>query len=57
MAGEQDKVIPVSQQRGFAGAIPGAQLIVYPNGGHVPMEQLPDVSAKDLKAFLDRLQR
>jgi pimeloyl-ACP methyl ester carboxylesterase len=57
MAGEQDKVIPVAQQRNFAGAIPGAELIVYPNGGHVPMEQLPDVSAKDLKAFLDRLQR
>ncbi|MBU6318828.1 MAG: alpha/beta hydrolase [Alphaproteobacteria bacterium] len=57
MAGEQDKVIPVAQQRGFAGAIPGAELIVYPNGGHVPMEQLPDMTAKDLKSFLDRLKR
>lgn len=55
MAGEQDKLIPVAQARAMAGAIPGAKLVVYPDGGHVPMEQLPDRSAKDLRDFLGQL--
>lgn len=53
MAGAQDKLIPPEQQEAIAAAIPGARLIVYADGGHVPMEQLPDRSAADLRAFLD----
>lgn len=52
MTGEKDALIPAAHARGFAGAIPGAKLVVYPEGGHVPMEQLPDRSAADLRAFL-----
>jgi len=52
MTGEADKVIPAAASRGLAGAIPGAKLIAYPGVGHVPMEQIPDRSADDLKAFL-----
>jgi pimeloyl-ACP methyl ester carboxylesterase len=55
MAGELDQLIPVAQARALAGAIPGAKLVVYPDGGHVPMEQLPDRSAKDLRDFLAML--
>lgn len=55
MTGEQDKVIPAASSRGLAGAIPGAKLITYPGVGHVPMEQIPDRSARDLKAFLAEL--
>jgi pimeloyl-ACP methyl ester carboxylesterase len=55
MSGEQDKLIPVDDARAIAAAIPGASLITYPNVGHVPMEQLPDQSADDLKAFLRAL--
>jgi pimeloyl-ACP methyl ester carboxylesterase len=57
LAGEQDKIIPVEQSRSLAAAIPGAKLITYPQGGHVPMEQLPDQSAADFKAFVDGLAR
>lgn len=57
MTGEKDALIPAAHARGFAGAIPGAKLVVYPEGGHVPMEQLPDRSAADLKAFLESLPR
>jgi pimeloyl-ACP methyl ester carboxylesterase len=57
LAGEQDKIIPVTQSRALAAAIPGAKLITYPQGGHVPMEQLPDESAQDLKAFIEGLAR
>ena len=52
MHGADDKLIPVGDGRAFADAIPGAKLVVYPGVGHVPMEQIPDRSAADLKTFL-----
>ena len=55
MSGEQDKLIPVHDSRAIAAAIPSATLVTYPDGGHVPMEQLPDQSARDLQAFLGAL--
>lgn len=56
MSGEQDRLIPVDDSRAIAAAIPGAKLVTYPEGGHVPMEQLPDQSAGDLVAFLKTLR-
>lgn len=55
MVGALDQVIPAARSAGFAEAIPGAETIVYPEGGHIPMEQLADRSADDLRAFLERL--
>lgn len=55
MHGEADTLIDVAAGRGLASAIPGAKLITYPGVGHVPMEQIPDPSAKDLRAFLTSL--
>jgi pimeloyl-ACP methyl ester carboxylesterase len=55
MVGEADKVIPAAQSRALAGAIPGARLIAYPGVGHVPMEQIPERSASDVRRFLDAL--
>lgn len=55
MWGEEDKLIPVSSARWFAEAIPGARLVVYPKVGHIPMEEVPDQSAEDVKAWLDGL--
>lgn len=55
MSGEQDKLIPVDDSRAIAAAIPSAKLITYSDGGHVPMEQLPDQSGRDLRAFLEAL--
>lgn len=52
MHGGTDTIIPVAAARGFAGAIPGARLVVYPDVAHVPMEQIPDRTAADLRAFL-----
>ncbi len=54
MFGQLDGLIPVSDGKRFADAIPGATLITYPGVGHVPMEQIPDRSAADLKAWLTR---
>ncbi|WP_296679283.1 alpha/beta hydrolase [Novosphingobium sp.] len=50
--GAEDKLIPVSGADWFAKAIPGAQKIVYPGIGHLPMEEAADRSAADLDAFL-----
>jgi pimeloyl-ACP methyl ester carboxylesterase len=53
--GDQDALIPVSSGRAFAADIPGARLVTYPGVGHVPMEQIPDRSAQDLRALLQGL--
>lgn len=50
--GEADTVIGVDAGRALAQAIPGARLITYPGVGHVPMEQAPARSARDVDAFL-----
>ena len=36
----------------FQAAIPGSKLIVYPKTGHVPQEEVADVSAADVRTFL-----
>ncbi len=52
MWGDKDNLTPVSAAHWFAGAIPGAQKIIYPNVGHITMEEVPDHSARDLDRFL-----
>lgn len=56
MVGQQDRLIPYTDGRRFAGAIPGAKLIVYPDAGHVPMQQIPDRTAADLRAWLQGVE-
>lgn len=55
MAGAEDRLIPSTDAARFAAAIPGAKLILYPAVGHLPMEEAPDRSAADLKAWLETL--
>ncbi len=55
MWGEEDKLIPVSSARWFAEAVSGSKLIIYPGVGHIPMEEIPERSASDVKAWLDAL--
>jgi pimeloyl-ACP methyl ester carboxylesterase len=50
--GEADHLIPPEDGKKFAGAIPGSTLILYPGVGHLPMEQIPDRSAADVRAWL-----
>lgn len=57
MWGEQDKLIPVSSAKWFAEAIPGSKLIIYPNVGHIPMEEVPERSAAGVKAWLEGLPK
>jgi pimeloyl-ACP methyl ester carboxylesterase len=50
--GEQDRLIPVSTARDWHKAVTGSTLIVYPATGHIPMEEVADQSAADVRKFL-----
>ncbi|KQV62171.1 MULTISPECIES: alpha/beta fold hydrolase [unclassified Caulobacter] len=52
MFGQDDRLIPAADGEQFHKAIPAATLILYPGVGHLPMEQIPQRSADDLKAWL-----
>ncbi|MGO9008407.1 MAG: alpha/beta fold hydrolase [Beijerinckiaceae bacterium] len=49
--GREDRLIPVHSAEVFKAALPQAQLIIYEDCGHVPMEEQADQSAADLLAF------
>ena len=50
--GKDDPVIPVAAAHAWAKAIPGSKLIVYPDTGHLPMEEDAPESARDVRAFI-----
>ena len=52
--GEQDAWIPLEWAHHFAADIPGATLKVYPDLGHVPMEEAPDETAAAVATFLSK---
>lgn len=53
--GEEDNLIPVASGRWFHRALPGSRLIIYPKIGHIPMEEVADRSAADLKNWIEAL--
>jgi hypothetical protein len=54
MWGAQDTWVPLSMGERFRQDIAGSELIVYPNLGHLPMEEDPMTTARDAMAFLRR---
>ena len=50
--GEHDEWVPVENAYRFDSAIQDSKLIVYDNAGHVPMEEIPNVTANDVREFL-----
>jgi pimeloyl-ACP methyl ester carboxylesterase len=50
--GEEDHLIPVATAHTWNRSIPGSKLIVYPATGHIPMEEVADQSAADVRLFL-----
>ena len=51
--GAQDAMIPVDHAERFDAAMPDAEVIVYEDLGHLPMEEDPERTAADVRAFLD----
>ncbi|MFY9114154.1 MAG: alpha/beta hydrolase [Dethiobacteria bacterium] len=50
--GEKDAWIPLELAYRFEQDIPNARLITYENAGHIPMEEIPEVTAHDARSFL-----
>lgn len=50
--GDKDTLIPPDSGEAARDAIKGSQLVIYKDIGHIPMEETPDASAADVKAFL-----
>jgi len=50
--GEADHDVPVADAHGFAEAIAGSKLVIYPDTGHFSHEEMADQSAADVRAFL-----
>lgn len=52
--GDKDGLIPVSAAYEFEQRIPQAELAIFENVGHVPMEEVPAESAAAVRAFLSK---
>ena len=50
--GAQDHLIPVAAAHEYQADIPGSQLVIYPDTGHIPQEEVADRSASDVRTFL-----
>ncbi|MGB7406043.1 MAG: alpha/beta hydrolase [Pacificimonas sp.] len=55
MWGREDSLIDVRVGELFDERLPDSELIIYEDIGHLPQEELPDRSAADVAAFLDRV--
>lgn len=55
--GETDAWIPVANAHAFAARLPNDTLLIYPEVGHLPMEEIPVQTAKDVRAFLKEQQK
>ena len=54
MWGKEDLYFPVERAHRFKEDVKGASLVVYENVGHLPMEELPEVSVDDFIMFVAR---
>ncbi len=53
--GREDKFIDLADGKWFAKTIPGADLTIYDGVGHLPMAEIPKISAGDVRIFLQLL--
>jgi pimeloyl-ACP methyl ester carboxylesterase len=55
MWGKEDAVAPFAFASGYEALIPGITTAYYDRVGHIPMEEVPELSAADLIAFLETI--
>ncbi len=56
LTGDDDRIVPTEDSIRLAGEIPGAELVIFPNCGHVPQEECPQAFIQALREFTDRLR-
>lgn len=54
MYGSKDKWVPPSQEYLWKKDLPGTECIIYEGAGHVPMEEMPAMTARDADKFFSR---
>jgi len=52
--GKEDKWVDVSMGEWFSEVLPNDTMIVYDGAGHIPMEEIPEITARDAAAFLKK---
>lgn len=50
--GRDDHWVDVSMGKWFDAVIPQSEMIIYDHAGHVPMEEIPEITATDARRFL-----
>lgn len=53
--GDEDQLVPLEVGQWFDEAISDSVLVRYPGTGHIPMEETPDQSAADMRAWLQSI--
>ena len=56
ITGDDDRIVPTEQSIRLASEIPGAELVVIPQCGHVPHEECPEAFLQATNAFLSQLE-
>ncbi|TBW54764.1 alpha/beta hydrolase [Marinobacter halodurans] len=54
MWGEDDDWVPVDLAQRWLDDLPNVRLVTYPGVGHIPMEEVPEDTLKDLERFLSQ---
>ncbi len=52
ITGDDDRIVPTEQSIRLAGEIPGAELVVIPECGHIPQEECPEPFLRAVEEFL-----
>lgn len=55
--GDEDRLIPVSAGEWLSQNLTNSKLVVYPGIGHLPQEETPDASVKDVRGWLETLNQ
>jgi pimeloyl-ACP methyl ester carboxylesterase len=56
VTGDDDRIVPTGQSIQVSRQIPGAELVVLKDCGHVPQEECPDQFMTSMQAFLEDLK-
>lgn len=54
MWGRNDRWLTIEYAQNWTKDISGAKFIAYEGAGHIPMEEIPEITAKDLLSFLEK---
>ena len=55
ITGEDDRIVPTADSVKLAGELPEAQLVIIPESGHVPHEELPALLLSAVDGFMQAL--